>query len=430
MTEMSGSDGGHESADARLRHEIKTRREAAKLSQARLGALIGYTRQYVSLAEREGHNLPSLELVTAIDDALGAGGALVLLRDAARRTRLRARTVSAPDQNRTVLPVADELSYDDDIVHVAIPRLRQALDALDMPDDGPVRPIATLRYEVERLNQHRLNARYVDIVRCVPDLLAELSRARQHGDERHRGEVASALTLALRAADGVAFKFRYFDLSSRIIDLMRGFAAVAEDPLLGAVAAYVRTETYFASGDLTTASRVLEQAIDQVRVHSRASAAALGALHMRAAVVAGRSMQADRARDHLAEAQRVAHGLREDVYHGTAFGPLSVRIHKLAVAAEVADATGIEHAAKWHPPDHLPAERRSHYYIDLARAQTLLGRPSEAFTCIQTAKSIAPQHTRGHPQVKQVLGNLLSTWRHADGRLLDLAVWAKVDRRR
>ncbi len=58
------------------------------------------------------------------------------------------------------------------------------------------------------------------------------------------------------------------------------------------------------------------------------------------------------------------------------------------------------------------------------------GRPNEAFTCIQSAKSTAPQHTHGHPQVKQILGNVLSTWRHVDEQLLDLAVWAKVDARR
>lgn len=427
---MGWSDGGTQSAHVRLRHEIKTRRESAGLSQARLGALIGYTRQYVSLAEREGHNLPSRELVAAIDEALGADGVLVSLRHTARQQQLRARTSGVLNQLQMTTSAVDGASNDDEIVHAAIPRLRQALDALEVADDGPAPPMRILKHEVERLTQHRLNSRYVDIMRHVPGLLAELSRARQHGDERHMGEAASALTLALRAADGVAFKFHYLDLSSRIIDLMRGFAAVAEDELLAAAAAYVRTETYFASGDLVTAGRSLEHAIDRVRVRSGAAAAAVGALHMRAAVVAGRSMQADKAREHLTEAQRVARGVREGVYHGTAFGPLSVRIHKLAVAAEVADAVAIEHAAKWHPPDHLPAERRSHYYIDLARAQAVLGRPNEAFTCIQTARSIAPQHTRGHPQVKQVLGTLLSTWRHADEQLLDLAVWAKVDPRK
>lgn len=66
-----------------LAAEIRNRRKAAGSSQPQLAALIGYTRQYVSLAERPKRGLPSAELVRAIDDALGAGGALVTLRQKA-----------------------------------------------------------------------------------------------------------------------------------------------------------------------------------------------------------------------------------------------------------------------------------------------------------------------------------------------------------
>ncbi|WP_173130496.1 hypothetical protein [Kibdelosporangium persicum] len=62
---------------------------------------------------------------------------------------------------------------------------------------------------------------------------------------------AALLTLALRAADGVAFKYGYVDLPARLIDLMRSAAQLAEDPLLLAAVAYVRTETFFATGHLT-----------------------------------------------------------------------------------------------------------------------------------------------------------------------------------
>ena len=67
----------------RLAEEIRNRRKAAGLSEPALAALIGYTRQYVSLAERPKRGLPSAPLVKAIDDALGAGGSLVTLRQQA-----------------------------------------------------------------------------------------------------------------------------------------------------------------------------------------------------------------------------------------------------------------------------------------------------------------------------------------------------------
>lgn len=71
-----------------LAAEIRNRRRAAGLSQPELAAVIGYTRQYVSLAERPKRGLASAELVKAIDDALDAEGELLVLRhqaDAARK---------------------------------------------------------------------------------------------------------------------------------------------------------------------------------------------------------------------------------------------------------------------------------------------------------------------------------------------------------
>lgn len=83
-------------------------------------------------------------------------------------------------------------------------------------------------------------------------------------DAAGRRHAASLLTLALRAADGVAFKFGYLDFSARLIDLTRSAARLAEHPLLLAEVAYVRTETSFANGDLEAAARTLELAADQV----------------------------------------------------------------------------------------------------------------------------------------------------------------------
>jgi transcriptional regulator with XRE-family HTH domain len=76
----------------RLAEEIRKWRKAAGLSEPVLAALIGYTRQYVSLAERPKRGLPSAQLVKAIDDALGAGGSLVALRQQAYAERKACRS--------------------------------------------------------------------------------------------------------------------------------------------------------------------------------------------------------------------------------------------------------------------------------------------------------------------------------------------------
>lgn len=80
----------------RLAEEVRRLCKAAGLSQPRLAALIGYTRQYVSLAERPNKGLPSAELVKAIDDALKAGGVLETLRQQADAERKACRPATLP----------------------------------------------------------------------------------------------------------------------------------------------------------------------------------------------------------------------------------------------------------------------------------------------------------------------------------------------
>ncbi|MDX8140518.1 MULTISPECIES: helix-turn-helix domain-containing protein [Lentzea] len=318
-------------------------------------------------------------------------------------------------------------SDDLDRVHAVVPRLRRVLDAFDLPEDGPARPLEEIAADVTRINEHRLEARYGVLADQLPGLLAELARASQVVKSDEQLHQAAALrTLVFRAADGIAFKFGYLDLSARLIDLMRQSAAAANDRLLVAASEYVRTETFFANGDLATGARALVAAADAVALSNRDRpdvAAAYGSLHMRAAVVAGRRGDGRAATDHLREARHAADKVREGIYRGTAFGPHSIRIHELAVAAELRDPVGVGRASAWHPPSELPAERRSHYYIDLGRAQLNLGRHDDAYACIERAREAAPQHTREHPQVKCTLGTLLQR-RPGNSRVVELAAWA------
>ena len=160
---------------------------------------------------------------------------------------------------------------------------------------------------------------------------------------------------------------------------MRWAASGAADELLDAAVAYVRTEVFFANHNLHHGLRALDSAASLVHPGtSVAAAAAYGSLHMRAAVVAARCGDAA-ACDHLGEAHAAARHVNEGICHGTAFGPSSVRVHEVAVAVEMGDGgAAVQQAAGWAPPLQLPAERRSHYYIDLARAQLWVGHRDKA----------------------------------------------------
>lgn len=89
--DRTAADGKPASAADLLAHEIRRLRNVAGLSQPQLAEAVGYTRQYVSLAERVGKNLPSRDLVSALDKALNAGGTLLKLREQAKVDQLAVR---------------------------------------------------------------------------------------------------------------------------------------------------------------------------------------------------------------------------------------------------------------------------------------------------------------------------------------------------
>lgn len=134
---------------------------------------------------------------------------------------------------------------------------------------------------------------------------------------------------------------------------MRWAADRTEDPITQATAAYVRTEVFFAARAHTAGLRALEQALDSCPSPvGPASTAARGALHMRAAVVAGRYGNTDRVALHLAQARRPGDSVREGAYDGTQFGPDSVRAHEVSVAVSL----GRDHLQR--PSTSPTSERR------------------------------------------------------------------------
>ncbi|MEU3842901.1 helix-turn-helix transcriptional regulator [Streptomyces sp. NPDC028635] len=315
-------------------------------------------------------------------------------------------------------------------VHDALPALSAAIATYDLPEDGPIRPLADLRAAVSDAADWRLSAQYIRISHQIPELLAEVTRAYHAAAPGRRAIEAGLLVRAYRSADAVAYKFGARDLSARLIELMRWAAPEADDPLLTASVAYVRTETFFAAHAHAAGLRALEQALDAAPApSSRPEAAARGALHMRAAVIAGRARDASAAVTHLAEAQALAEQVPEDVYRGTAFGPDSVRIHEVSVAVSLGDdhvGRALDVASEWKPPADLPAERRSGFYIELARAQLWSGMADDAFESLKVARRIAPQHTREHPWVREDASTLRRLKRADSETLSNFAEWCSA----
>jgi transcriptional regulator with XRE-family HTH domain len=315
----------------RLADEIRRLRRAAGWSQVELARRVGYTRQYVSLAERASHNVPSPELVRSIDRVLAASGNLIILRARAKAEQRTLRQGNPGDEPAPA-PLDDPLSGTpqslvtsrDTLISGQLRILRQVLDAHDLPEDGPVRSPEQLRQAVASIVSKRLRSDYAALAVDMPPLLSEVLRAMANSHGSARIDTARLLVQVYRAADALADKFGYYDLSARIIGMLRDAAAQAQDELLMAMAAYVRGETFFASGDLATGARMLGRAASGISLsQSPMSSATYGSMHMRAAVMSARAGRATDAEDHMAEAHMVAQQVNEGVHLGTAFGAAS-----------------------------------------------------------------------------------------------------------
>jgi len=313
-------------------------------------------------------------------------------------------------------------------VSAAIPHIRCALDCYDLPDDGPIPPLPDLRAATGKATACRLAAQYTSLADTLPELIAELTRA-AHGHTGHDQETAfGLLALAYRAADAICDKFGYPDLSARTIELLRWAAARSGDPALVGVAAYVRAETFFSNQRPAAGLRALDAASGPlVADGSREALAIYGSLRMRGGVLAACAGLPEVAESHLAEARDVGRHVPEAAYRGTAFGLSSVRIHEVAAAAEMGDSQAVlRKAAGWQPPLTVPAERRSHFFIELARAQLWAGRRDDAIASLHAARRIAPQHTRHNPLVHETARTLILLQRHASDTLLGFARWAGI----
>ncbi|MBT2491314.1 helix-turn-helix transcriptional regulator [Streptomyces sp. ISL-96] len=379
-------------------HRIATARRAHRMTQDDLARAAFVSLSMLRKIE-QGSRLPS-------DDTLDAIAA-ALAMDPSRLLAGHSRT--------------------DSRVHDALPALSAAIATYDLPDDGPTRPLVELHTAVANAVAWRLAAQYVQIAHNIPGLLAELSRAYHDAPIGHRPELAALLVTAYRSADAVAYKFGSYDLSARLVELMRWAAPQTENALLEASTAYVRSETFFAARAHGPGLCALEQAVDAApRPDTPQTAAARGTLHMRAAVIAGRAGNAGAADVHLGEARRLGDLVPEGIYVGTAFGPSSVRIHEVSVAVSL----GSDHlqralaiAREWAPPPSLPSERRSGFYIELARAQLWAGAADDSFESLKVARRIAPQHTREHPWAREDAATLRRLKR-ADGEsLTSFAEW-------
>ncbi|MFC8531968.1 helix-turn-helix domain-containing protein [Nocardia sp. NPDC057227] len=302
-----------------------------------------------------------------------------------------------------------------------LPILRRSLAAVDLadPDLEPL-PLDQLRALSGKVAVWRRDARYRKITEVLPDLIDQLLIAGEHGQP-----VYGMLCAAFRAANTVAHKSGFTDLSLTATERMEWAATRSGDPLLLATTHYVKSATLARVGASGQALRLLLRAMSEMEAfvdEDETAAAVYSLLHMRAGTIAAAAGDADAARSHLAEAEVLARRFGDRIVYDSPVGPANVKLYQVCAEVDLGEpGRAREIAAATHLPDEMPAERKAYFWVDAARAHLLAGDVDAAVDALAESRLASPEHFRSSPAVKNVIRTTAQQQRVAGHGLRALA---------
>lgn len=312
-------------------------------------------------------------------------------------------------------------------LHQAIPILRRALASVDLLDDDvdPIEP-KVLQAQISKVNLWRRETQYSKIGQVLPDLLSQLLVAAPAEGER----VYAMLVDAYRAANTLSHKLGYSDLSMTATDRMVWAAERSGDPLLLGTVHYVQAATLSRIGAGKKAMTLLQRSATEIQPlisNSTTAAAVYTTLHMRAGTIAATLGDGMLSESHLGEAEEVASPLGDGVVYETTVGPTNVMLYKLCAAVDlgnVGKALGV--ARDTHLPADMAKERRTHFWIDAARAHLLAGDTDAAIEDLYQSRAASPEHFRSSRIVKSTIKTAATQQRRASNGLRALANYAGI----
>jgi hypothetical protein len=197
-------------------------------------------------------------------------------------------------------------------------------------------------------------------------------------------------------------------------------ARTVGEPLLLAASAYRLANVFLPAGRTVEAKEVALSAASSLEPSldfSTAHLATWGSLLLTAAVAAAHQSDAREAWELVGEAKAAARRLETD--HAdlhTIFGPASVAIQGVQVAAELGDGREVLRRAKFVEPTRLPpylVERRSHFLIDVGRGHAHRADDSAALATLLEAERLAAEEVRYNPIASELVMVLLKRERRA-----------------
>lgn len=313
--------------------------------------------------------------------------------------------------------------------HRLIPPVRRALaswDLIDVPADARPIPLDELAADVAQLSELRHMTAYDRLGAALPVTLTNLAVATMSvGSEEDRERVYALLTMAYRAANTLAHKLGYIDLSLTALDRMDWAASRTHDPLLVAIVDYVRAGALGRIGERDGALRLLVRAmnvLDGMAGSSDEARAVLGCLHMKAIAIYGTLADGERVATHYEQASRIAAGRPDNLVADTPFGPANVGLHALSAQVDLGNAGyALTVADSIHLPRDMTKERQTYFHMDLARARLLADDPDGAVEALYNARAVAPLHFANSATARGAIHSIAAKQRTAPDGLRALA---------
>lgn len=292
--------------------------------------------------------------------------------------------------------------------------------------EGNPRSASELWREATRLHRLRDTASNVAILQVLPDLFRE-SRALAEVATGHEREEAYAIyAVCCKFVHTAAHSLGHPELVAMACERAAWSARLSGDPVLPAVADWMRVWDMWATADWTDALALSDKAIGTLQEgYDRAEPLALrawGTLQLRAAVSAARAGRNSEADDRISHAKTAADRMSDytgaPVYdrHSLTFSPGNVHIHAISVALETSEqrkALAINRRTSPELLASLPNSRQGHHHMDVARAWLWDGNRDKALAELEKAERTAPQLVRNHPIARSTLRSIVYAERAA-----------------
>jgi transcriptional regulator with XRE-family HTH domain len=256
-------------------------------------------------------------------------------------------------------------------------------------------------------------AQYDAVGRLLPRLIADAEMAgRTYG--LARPDICEIRALAYDTAAALLNRIGEPGLAWTAADRAMSAAEYSGEPLLGAFGAYrlayVLTARQHAREAIELAmgaSAVIERVM---RSPSPEQLSVYGGLHFAAAMAAAAVYDHATASALIAKARVIAEQLGNANLMGTAFGPVNVAIHAVAVSLMAGDARTAVEIGEGLDATEIPSGlvgRRTQAHLDLARAYALRRQDAAAVNVLLAAERLSPQLVRYDVKTREVLTELL-----------------------